>query len=126
MRYSNCTSLGGTVTSNGCDRSQTRTWTVTDGCGNTATAARTITWIADLTPPVLTTGGTTTTLGCNPSASDINAALGTASASDACGIPTVNSSDGTVASNGCDRSQIRTWTAIDGCGNTATASRTIT
>src|SRR6186713_655104 len=97
-----------------------------DCCRIPATAARTITWIADLTPPVLTTGGTATTLGCNPTAADINAALGTASASDACGTPTVNSSDGTVASNGCDRSQTRTWTAIDGCGNSATASRTIT
>ena len=119
-------SSDGTVTSNGCNRSQTRTWTAIDGCGNTATASRTVTWISDVTPPVLTTGGTSTSLGCNPSASDINAALGTATATDACGVPTVSSSDGTVTSNGCNRSQTRTWTAIDGCGNTATASRTVT
>jgi hypothetical protein len=114
-------SSDGAVSSNGCDRSQTRTWTAIDGCGNTATASRTITWISDLTPPVITTGGTTTTLGCNPTVADINAALGTASASDACGTPTVTSLDGAVTSNGCDVHKVRTFTAVDACGNTATA-----
>jgi hypothetical protein len=90
-----------------------------------ATASRTITWTSDLTPPVITTGGTTTTLGCNPTVADIDAALGTASASDACGTPTVTSLDGAVTSNGCDRSQVRTFTAVDACGNTATTSRTV-
>ncbi len=116
----------GTVSSNGCGRSQTRTWTATDACGNTATASRTVTWTADLTAPVITTGGTGTTLGCNPSAGDINGALGTATATDACGVPTVSSSDGSVSSNGCGRSQTRTWTARDACGNTSTAARTVT
>jgi hypothetical protein len=36
---------------------------------------------------VITTGGTTTTLGCNPTTGDINGALGTASATDGCGTP---------------------------------------
>src|SRR4030095_15632853 len=35
---------------------------------------------------------------------------------------TPTSSDGPVVSNGCARSQTRTFTAIDACGNTATAS----
>src|SRR4030095_2154439 len=116
----------GAVISNGCSRSQTRTFTATDACGNTATASRTATWTADITPPTLTTGGASLTLGCNPSAGDINGALGTASATDACGNPTVTSSDGTVTSDGCSRSQTRTWTARDACGNTSTASRTAT
>src|SRR6185503_1714569 len=119
-------SSDGSVSSNGCDRSQTRTFTAIDACGNTATAARTVTWTADVTPPTLTTGGTATTLACNPLASDINNALGTATATDACGTPTVSSSDGSISSTGCDRSQTRTFTAIDACGNTATTSRTIT
>jgi hypothetical protein len=120
------TSSDGSVSSNGCSRSQTRTWTARDACGNTSTASRTVTWTADLTAPTLTTGGTTTTLGCNPSAGDINGALGTATATDACSTPTVTSSDGSVSSNGCSRSQTRTWTARDACGNTSTASRTAT
>src|SRR5687767_2639671 len=119
-------SSDGTVTSDGCSRTQTRTWTARDACGNTSTASRTVNWIADVTPPVLTTGGGSLTLGCNPSAGDINASLGTATATDACGVPTVSSSDGSVSSNGCLRSQTRTFTARDACGNTATASRTVT
>src|SRR4030095_9863240 len=114
------------VTTDGCNRSQTRTWTARDFCGNTSTASRSVTWVVDLTAPVLTTGGTATTLGCNPSAGDINNALGTATATDGCSTPTLSSSDGTVSSNGCGRSQTRTWTAIDACGNTSTASRTVT
>src|SRR5258705_363900 len=120
------TSSDGRVSSDGCSRSQTRTWTARDACGNTSTASRTATWTADVTPPTFTTGGGSLTLGCNPSQSDINGALGTASATDACGNPTVTSSDGAVQSNGCSRSQTRTWTARDACGNTSTAARTAT
>src|SRR6185295_14226762 len=116
-------STDGSVVSNDCDREQTRTFKAIDHCGNTSTASRTVSWIADLTPPVLTTGGTTTSLGCNPSAGDINDALGTATATDACGNPSVSSTDGSVSSNGCNRSQTRAFTAKDGCNNTSTSSR---
>src|SRR5437868_6394548 len=119
------TSSDGIVASNGCDRTQTRTWTATDGCGNTSTESRTVSWTFDITAPVITATGTTTTLGCNPTAADIDAALGSATATDNCGTPILTSSDGTVASNGCDRSETRTWTATDACGNTSTASRTV-
>ena len=61
-----------------------RTFTAVDGCGNSATTSRSVTWTSDLTPnlqelipPV--------TLGCNPTAADITAALGSATATDACG-----------------------------------------
>ncbi len=116
-------SADGSVGSSGCSRSQTRTFTAIDACNNTSTTARTVTWTIDATPPTITTGGNSTPLGCNPDASDINAALGTATASDACGPVTITSSDGSVTSGGCQRSQVRTWTARDACGNTSTASR---
>ena len=117
----------GPITSTACGRSMTRMWIATDECGNSASCRQQINWTADNTPPIITTSGTTTTLGCNPSASDINAALGTATASDACGLPTLSSSTGTISGNGCGSvSQTRTWTAIDACGNTASASRTVT
>ena len=113
--------------SNGCTRSQTRTFTARDACGNTATASRTVTWTADLTPPVNHYKWYYYIhLDVIHLPADINAALGTATATDACGAPTVSSSDGTVNSNGCTRSQTRTFTARDACGNTATASRTVT
>src|SRR6266496_750949 len=122
------TSSDGAVSSSGCSRSQTRIFTATDACGNIATTSRTATWTADVTAPAITTSGTPANgvLGCNPSSAAINGALGTATATDACGAPTLTSTDGAVQSSGCSRSQTRIWTAIDGCGNTATASRTAT
>lgn len=119
-------SSDGSVVSTSCNRSQTRTWTAVDGCGNVTTSSRTATWTADLTGPTITTGGSNPALGCNPSAAAINAALGTATATDACSTPTISSSDGVVISNGCSRSQTRTWTARDACGNTSTSARTAT
>ena len=114
------------VISNGCARSQTRTFTAIDACGNTSTTSRTATWTADVTAPTITATGASLTLGCNPTTGDINGALGSATATDACGVPTVSSSDGAVISNGCARSQTRTFTARDACGNTSTTSRTAT
>ena len=120
------TSADGTVQSTGCNRSQTRTWTAVDGCGNVSSVARTATWTADQTAPTLTAGGNNGALGCNPTGAAINAALGTASATDLCGTPTVSSNDSPVSTNGCDRSQTRKWTARDACGNTSTIARTAT
>ena len=119
------TTTTGPVVINGCDRSQTRTFTAIDACGNISTASRTVNWFTDFTPPLLTISGGSLNLGCNPPAFSITAALGVATATDACGAPILVSSDGAVVSNGCDRTQTRTFTAIDACGNISTASRTV-
>ncbi|MFM1744122.1 MAG: hypothetical protein RLZZ630_59, partial [Bacteroidota bacterium] len=121
----------GAVVTNGCDRSQTRSWTAVDLCGNTATTVtRTITWKVDVTAPVITATGSVANnsdLGCNPTAQQIDAALGTATASDNCDNVTPTVSTGSVVTNGCSRSQTRTWNAVDLCSNNATAvTRTIT
>jgi hypothetical protein len=85
-----------------------------------ATASRTVTWTSDLTPPVITPTGTTNTLACNPTAAEINAALGTATATDGCGAVTnLTFSDQLATTAGCIVTQIRTFTAIDACGNSA-------
>ncbi len=117
----------GTVSSTGCSRSQTRTWNVSDACGNAAIAvSRTATWTEDMTPPVINATGATLALGCNPNAAQINAALGTATATDNCSVGTPTPSDGTVSSTGCSRSQTRTWNVSDACGNPAIAvTRTV-
>src|SRR4029079_2955858 len=120
------TASDGTISTTSCSASQTRTFVAVDGCGNTATTSRTITWVADQNPPVITITGAIATLGCNPSASDIAAALGTATASDGCSTPTISSSDGAIATTSCNASRTRTFTAIDACGNTATAATTVT
>src|SRR5213078_2656097 len=116
------------VTSSGCGHSQTRTWNVSDSCGNAATSvSRTVTWTVDTQAPVIAATGTTLALGCNPSPSDIDAALGTATATDNCSVGTPTASDSAVTSSGCGHSQTRTWNVSDACGNAATSvSRTVT
>jgi len=79
----------------------------------------------DPAPPVFTGDFTTANLGINPTAGIIQAALGTATATDACGAPIVTSTDGVITSEGCSRSRTRTFTAEDAGGNTSTASRTV-
>jgi hypothetical protein len=102
---------------------------VTDLCGNTATpVTRTVTWKTDLVKPVIVASGTTLTLGCNPSSAVINAALGTATATDNCdGTLTPTFGDSAVTGTDCNKSQTRTWNVTDLCGNTATpVTRTVT
>jgi hypothetical protein len=112
------------IPGNTCN-SYTLRLTVTNSGSCTSSCSQTVS-VTDNTTPTITANGTATSLGCNPSASDITAALGTATASDACGAPTLTSSDGSVITNGCLRSQTRTWTAIDGCSNSTTTSRIVT
>ncbi|MFN0214535.1 MAG: T9SS type A sorting domain-containing protein, partial [Saprospiraceae bacterium] len=113
----------GMITSAGCTRSQTRTYTATDGCGNTATCTQVFTWTEDTTPPTFTFCPAGLNLGCNPTGIP---AAGNATATDACGTPTITSALGMITSTGCTRSQTRTYTATDGCGNTATCREVFT
>src|SRR4030095_638533 len=123
-----CGAVSLTVTtgavSGSCVQSQTRRWTATDACGNTATTSRTVSWSFNTTPPVITVNQTPLPAGCNPSSAAIDAALGSATASDACGTVSLTVTTGAV-SGSCVQSQTRTWTATDACGNTATTSRTV-
>jgi hypothetical protein len=111
------TSSLGSITSNGCSRTQIRTYTATDACGNTATCTQVFTWTSDVTPPTFTSCPPGSDLGCNPAGIP---APGAAAAIDACNAPTITSSLGSITSNGCLRTQVRTYTATDACGNTAT------
>jgi hypothetical protein len=84
-----------------------------------------VSWIVDVTKPVFTGNYSSIDLDCNPNAAAIEAALGSASATDGCSTPSISSSDGAVITSGCTRTQARTFTAIDHCGNTETVSRTV-
>ena len=112
------------ATTAGCNVTQVRTFTAIDACGNSATAQRTVTWISDVTPPVITPTGTTNTLACNPSAAEINAALGTATATDLCGpVTNLTFNDALATTAGCIVTQVRTFTAIDASGNSGYRSK---
>jgi hypothetical protein len=120
------TCVAGDIISDGCRRTRTLTYTATDGCGNTATCVRTLTWTRDVDPPTFDncTSGTTE-LGCNPPAASFNCDPGI-TASDNCGPATVTCVAGDIISDGCRRTRTLTYTATDGCGNTATCVRTLT
>src|SRR5439155_8129824 len=121
------TATDGAVTSSGCGRSQTRTWNVSDACGNpAASVSRTVTWTADTIAPSLTAPADKTGVnhveGCDTSAITgltysetavtITAAqLSTAggSASDACGLSSITYQDSKTGS--CPIVVTRTFTA---------------
>jgi hypothetical protein len=68
-----------------------------------------------------------TPVNCNATAADVAAAFGTASVTDNCS--TGLTATGTIAAevvNGCQVSVTKNWTVTDACGNTGTASQTIT
>lgn len=104
-----------------CPETITRTYRVTDSCGNYIDVDQTIT-INDVTPPVLDTPPTNITVQCIgdvPGMTD----LGWTDNCDGSGMVT-----GVDVSNGqsCPEIITRTWTYTDNCGNTDTKSMTIT
>src|SRR6185503_6527702 len=115
------------ATTAGCVVTQVRTFTAVDACNNSATVSRTVTWTSDATPPTFTGSYSPVALGCNPLSTDITAALGSASATDGCGAVTnISFNDAPATTAGCVVTQVRTFTAVDACNNSATVSRTVT
>src|SRR5678809_562904 len=122
----NITFSDATATTSGCVVTQVRTFTAVDACNNSATISRSVSWTADLTPPTFSGSYSPVTLGCNPTSSAITAALGSASATDGCGTVTnITFSDATATTSGCVVTQVRTFTAVDACNNSATISRSV-
>ncbi|SEL80770.1 gliding motility-associated C-terminal domain-containing protein [Chitinophaga rupis] len=120
----NVTSTDQTIM-NGCTQKLTRTWTATDACGLTGTAAQTIN-VVDKTAPVFTTPKPAdVTVNCDA----IPVAI-TMDALDNCaGLITVTATDVRQAIAGACASNykiLRTWTATDPCGNSVSAVQTIT
>jgi hypothetical protein len=104
------------VVINGCNRTLTRTYTATDGCGNTSTCSQVLTYKVDITPPVFTYCPPDQYLGCNP---ELLPGCGAATATDDCGSVTITNSLNPTVANGCNYSQSYTIKATDACGNTA-------
>ncbi|RAJ06992.1 gliding motility-associated-like protein [Chitinophaga skermanii] len=98
-----------------------RVWTAKDQCGNTSTATQVIT-VYDSIAPVLRNVPNNVTVAC-----DNIPAVPVVSAIDNCSGARVTMVADTVQ-GACIGSKVirRTWTAVDSCGNTSTATQTIT
>jgi len=115
----NAISIVSTVTNvAGCSYSVTRTWRVTDACGNAAQCSQTISVVDTTAPTITCVANKSVEAGAafsfdQPTATDVG---GTNSISI---VSTVTN----VA--GCSYNVVRTWRATDACGNNATCSQTI-
>ena len=110
----------------GCtgDRTITRTWRATDGCGNFSTCNQII-LIHDVIAPVITCPADIT---INCDAANSVATTGLATAIDACDPnPVIAYSDTNTPGSCAGKSVItRVWSATDACGNKSTCNQIIT
>ncbi|MBL7943794.1 MAG: hypothetical protein JNM00_13560, partial [Flavobacteriales bacterium] len=103
-----------------CPKIITRTWTAVDDCGNSVTASQIIT-VVDETAPLIFGVPEDTTIECTE---EIAPAF--PFAIDNCDAEVLISLEAGTVPMDCGYLFVRTWTAIDNCGNTATAVQTIT
>ena len=129
LGYTDNCDAAGTVTGSdsaiaggNCGGTITRTWTITDSCGNVDTVTQTIT-VDDTIAPVLAAAPADVTVEC---IGDVPAMvdLGYTDNCDTAG--TVTGSDSAIAGGNCGGTITRTWTYTDSCGNTDTVTQTIT
>jgi hypothetical protein len=114
--FTSAIQVSGTVDPNVVN-TYTLTYTVSDASGNEATATRTVN-VVDTTAPVITVSGDSpVTVECHGSYTDAGA-----TATDACGVVSVNTSGGVDVNT--PGTYTITYTATDGT-NTATATRTV-
>ena len=98
----------------------TRTFTATDDCGNSSTATQTIT-VQDTTAPMLSIPADYT------AECDEELVFDDASATDNCGTVTITVEEVTIDTECAQEYSIeRTFTATDDCGNSSSATQTIT
>ncbi len=103
----------------GCSYQVVRTWTAVDACGNLVSASQTITVSDDSTPPVLAGVPADVNVECTNIPTPANV-----TATDNCSSATVTLSE--TVTGTCPQVITRTWTAVDACGNSVSASQTIT
>lgn len=118
--------VGDAISNKTCDNRYllTRTYKVTDFCGNTASCTQKIT-VYDNTPPVITCP-VSITVAC---AKDVPAANpASVTANDNCGLATAIHMGDLITSKTCDNrfTLSRTYKAIDGCGQFAYCTQKIT
>ena len=105
--------------SGGCFPTIQRTYYLADQCGNDTTATQYIT-VVDQTPPVFTNTPENLTLACGAEIPEFDA-----EATDNCDGAVVVTLTETTEDLECGEMVVKTWTAADGCGNTASVSQYI-
>jgi len=104
------------VTGPECAQTLTRTYTVTNECGQTATCPQVFTYRIDTTAPVLHDVPAGGDLGCNPTV--LPSCNPNVTATDNCdATAAANCSAGQITSDGCGRRQVFTYSKTDSCGN---------
>ncbi|GAB5418880.1 MAG: hypothetical protein Crog4KO_01390 [Crocinitomicaceae bacterium] len=103
-----------------CPETLTRTWTVTDTCGNTVTETQTIV-IHDQQAPVIDPAPADLNVSCYADVPPMAALNWTDNCSGAGVLNGSEVSDG----QSCPETITRTWTFTDGCGNSATETQVI-
>src|SRR6185436_1136449 len=105
----------GPITVTNCLRSQTFTYSATDGCKNTTNVTVTYTWTVDQTPPTLKCPPDFYCVASGGGICPTNVG-GRATATDNCGgTPIITYTD--VTNGTCPQVIYRTWKATDACGN---------
>jgi large repetitive protein len=94
-------------------------WTATDNCGNSSTVTFTVNYI-DEEAPAFTFVPETISVEC-----DAEVPVTSAQATDNCGDVTITYADSDLMIDNCAGFYIRTFTAVDECGNIATATQII-
>lgn len=106
----------------GNDFGLTRTWTFADACGNTASASQSIT-VQDTTPPSPPSAPGDLELQC---ASEVPPPVELVSNDNCSGdIPVSPTAHVTPGQCPDDFTMVRTWTAVDECGNSSSTAQTI-
>jgi gliding motility-associated-like protein len=112
----------GDVMSGTCPKTITRTYRVTDNCGNFLEVIHTIT-VDDTQPPVFSAPPASTTVQC---VGDIPAPVSLGWTDNCLGSGSVMSTDGPLVGDACGGSITRTWTFADDCGNSSTVTQVFT
>jgi gliding motility-associated-like protein len=113
----------GDVSDNGtCPETITRTYRVTDGCGNFTDVTQIIT-IHDTQNPVFAAPPANLTVECS---GDVPAMTNLGWTDNCDGNGTVLGADGPLVGGTCGGTVTRTWTYTDACGNVGTTTQTIT
>ena len=106
---------------NSCPEVITRTYSVTDACGNSINVTQTIT-IDDTTPPTASNPAPISAQ-CTAPAADITVVTDEA---DNCSTPTVAFVSDVSDGNSCPEVITRTYSVTDACGNSINVTQTIT